>query len=90
VQNSGFKYFAFLQNNYPRWEVFLDGKPIKHFTVFNTFIGITIPSGNHKVEFRFNTTSLEIVLWINISILLIVLILLTQKKIINRALFRKG
>ena len=88
VQNNGFKYLTFLQNNYPRWQVFLDGNPIKHFTVFKTFIGLTIPPGKHAVEFRFNTTSLKIVLWANVLILLMVLFLLTQQKIMNKAIFK--
>ena len=87
VQNNGYRYLTFLQNNYPRWQIFLDGKHIQHFTVFKTFIGTAIPAGNHVVEFRFNTTSLKIVLWLNILILVIVLLLLTQKKLINKPLF---
>ena len=87
VQNNGFTYLTFLQNNYPRWKVFLDGKPIQHFTVFKTFIGIAIPPGDHEVEFKFNTTSLQIILWANIFILAIALFLLTQKKIINKSFF---
>lgn len=89
IQNNGFKYLTFLQNNYPRWKAFLDGKPVEHFTVFKTFIGISIPPGNHNVEFRFNTTSLQIILWINILILFIGLFLLTQKKIIATILFQQ-
>lgn len=89
VQNNDFKYLVFLQNNYPRWEVFLDGKPIQHFTVFETFIGITLPRGSHQVEFRFNTTLLQIILWINIFILFIALFLLTQKKLLTTKVFGK-
>jgi hypothetical protein len=86
VDNPGFQYLIFLQNNYPRWKVLLDGEPVRHFTAFKTFIGIPIPGGTHEVEFRFETRALKIILGINIFILCGALFLLTQKKIMSKKL----
>lgn len=90
IHNSGFKYLIFLQSNYPRWKVFLDGKPIQHFTAYQTFIGIEIPPGYHEVVFNFDTTSLQRVLWVNIFVIIIALILLTQKNLIRISLLDKN
>jgi hypothetical protein len=87
VKNVGFKYLTFLQNNYPRWKVFLDNKPVKHFTSFSSFIGIPISNGFHEVEFRFDSKSLQVMLWVNLSIICLGLGILSQKKIADRTLF---
>jgi hypothetical protein len=87
VRTEKIRYLIFLQNNYPRWQVFVDEKPVSHFTVFNTFVGIKIPQGEHQVEFRFETGSLQAVLGLNISIICLGLILLSRKKLSAKPLF---
>lgn len=42
-----------LQNNYPGWKVFIDGKETSHFTVNHTLIGIKLPPGKHEISYRY-------------------------------------
>ncbi len=88
IQNEKFQYLIFLQNNYPRWKVFLDDKPVAHFTAFKSFIGLSIPKGNHRVKFSFDTRSLERLLWVNVFLVCAGLIVLSQKKIRNTVVFK--
>jgi hypothetical protein len=86
VLNEQFTYLIFLQNNYPRWKVLVDGRPITHFTAFKTFIGIPLPKGTHEVIYQFDTRSLQMVLYINIAVLILGLLMLTNKKAANSTL----
>jgi hypothetical protein len=54
VNNSDYNFLVFLQNNYPYWEAFVNGKKISHFTVYKTFIGLPLRLGQQEVEFKFN------------------------------------
>jgi hypothetical protein len=56
INNTGdYHYLTFLQNDYPYWKVYTDGRPVAHFTGFKTFITISIPEfGKHEILFRFN------------------------------------
>lgn len=81
VINDQFNYLIFLQNNYPRWRVQVDGRPITHFTAYKTFIGILLSTGAHEVTYQFDVRSLQLILYSNIAILLLGLSLLPYKKI---------
>jgi len=88
ISNSGFKFLVLLQNNYPHWEVSIDGNEVKHFTAFKTFISVPVTNGNHIIEFNFNPRPIRTVLQINIAILVLLSLLLCVKNIRNRILFK--
>ena len=88
IHNSGFKFLVLLQNNYPHWQVSMDGKEVKHSTAFKTFISVPVTDGNHIIEFNFNPKPIRTVLQINIAILVLLLFLLSIKNTRNRRLFK--
>jgi hypothetical protein len=87
VHNSSYKFLVFLQNNYPRWKAVVDGRPVRHYTVYKTFIGIPLSVGTHDVEFIFDVSSLKWLAFINIFVLLIGVTLLFHKRVRNVNLF---
>lgn len=80
IRNNGYHFLILLQNNYSRWKVLVDKKPVAHFTAFNTFIGIPLGNGIHHVEYVFEVSFLKQMLYLNIIMLLIALVLLSLKK----------
>ena len=88
ISNSGFRFLVLLQNDYPHWEVSMDGKEVEHFTAFKTFIAVPVTNGNHTIEFSFNPKPIRTVLQINIAILVLLLILLCVKKARNKLMFK--
>jgi hypothetical protein len=81
IHNNGYKYLVLLQNNYPHWKVRIDDKPVQHFTAFKTFIALPVNNGSYTIEFSFNPKPVKIALWINAVLMLLVLLLLTSKRI---------
>ncbi len=88
INSRGYKFLVLLQNNYPHWQVSIDGKKIIHATAFKTFIAVPVPEGNHLIEFIFNPKPVKIAFWINISVLILLAILLSVKTIRNKKLFK--
>ena len=54
VSNFNDSFLVLLQNNYPCWETWVNGKKERHFTVFKTFIGLPLKKGNYEIRFKFN------------------------------------
>jgi uncharacterized membrane protein YfhO len=88
INNGSYKFLVLLQNNYPHWRISIDGKEIKHFTAFKTFIALPVSNGRHTVEFNFNPKPIKTALLINIFILILLLLLLSIKSTRNRRLFK--
>jgi hypothetical protein len=88
INNGGYKFLVLLQNNYPYWQVSIDGKEVNHFTAFKTFITVPVTDGNHIIEFIFNPKPIRTALQINIVILILLSVLLSVKNIRNRKLFK--
>ncbi len=84
VNNTNFNFLIFLQNNYPYWETFLNGKRISHFTAYKTFIGLALPNGRQEIEFKFNPSPIRKVLILNIGIILVGLIIAFLPRIKSR------
>lgn len=80
IVNEAFRYLILLQNNYPHWEVYINGKHIQHFTAFGTFIGVPLNKGINQVEFRFTPKLLQIMLSLNILIIVFGLVVVCLKR----------
>jgi hypothetical protein len=47
------------QNDYIGWKVFLDGKPVDHYTTNLSLIGLPVPAGKHEVIFAFEMNTVK-------------------------------
>ena len=88
VSNFNDSFLVFLQNNYPFWETWVNGKKESHFTVFKTFIGLPLKKGNYEIRFKFNPVVIRNVLKINIIIFVLGFIILAIPRLKNKLLFR--
>jgi hypothetical protein len=87
VNNTGYHFLIFLQNNYPYWEVFIDGKKESRFTAYKTFVCLSLKQGVQKIEFRFNPVLIRKAMKINIAILMAGFIILLIPRLGGRRLF---
>ena len=71
VNNGKYRFITFLQNDYPYWQTFINGRVIKHSTGFKSFISVPIEPGHNEVEFVFNPTPIKKAVMINGAILLL-------------------
>jgi hypothetical protein len=84
VDNDGYHYLTFLQNNYPWWKVKVDGHAVPHTTGFKTFITIPLsPGPGHQVEFEFDPWPVQTALQINLLLLALAILPLGIKKVRN-------
>ena len=86
VDNSGYRYITFLQNDYPYWETFVNKKKASHFTGYKTFITAPVGEGRQELEFRFNPVPVKKALWINMAIIAAGLVLLAIPRFRNMRL----
>jgi hypothetical protein len=88
IKNDSFRYITFLQNNYPYWQAKIDGKPVPHYTVFKTFIGFPLPTGNHIIEISFDPVPIRRALWLSGLVSMIFLGILFHKRWRNYVLLK--
>jgi hypothetical protein len=79
VFNTGYRFITFLQNNYPRWQTFINGEKLPHFTGYRTFITLPLQNGNQEIEYRFDPAPVKKALWANIAVIIAGLVLLATK-----------
>jgi hypothetical protein len=72
-------FYCLFQNNYPRWQLSIDGEKQKIERSNISFIGFKVPAGKHLVSLHYKTSDLAIAFFISISCLVIVLLLLFVK-----------
>lgn len=65
-----------LQNNYPGWEVRIDGRLARHFTSNFMFISVLLPAGEHQVTFSYDNPLFYYGYIVSYAVFLILLILL--------------
>lgn len=87
INNPGYNYINFLQNDYPYWQTFVNGKKVPHFTGYKTFITLPVEKGRQVIEFKFEPQPIKKALWINICIILAGVILLLIPGFRNRNFF---
>jgi len=86
VDNNGYNYLTFLQNDYPYWKVTVNGQPVPHFTGFKTFITLPLARGRQDIVISFDPVPIKKTLWIQLIISLFSLFLLCSRNIRNAAL----
>jgi hypothetical protein len=64
-----------LQNNYPGWKVYVDGKETRHYTVNQTLIGIILSPGKHRVTFEYRNRLYSRAAFFSFSLFFVLLIL---------------
>jgi hypothetical protein len=84
IDNPGYHFITFLQNNYPYWQTFINGKITRHYTGFKTFISVPVERGRQEVVFKFNPSPIKKAIAINIVILLIGLFSLLHPRLRNK------
>jgi hypothetical protein len=57
--------YVLLQNNYPRWKLFIDGKPASILRTNATFMGFRVSAGKHSFVFEYQSRDLKIALLIS-------------------------
>jgi len=60
VHSAGGGQFHLLEQFFPGWKAYVDGRPAHVARVRTAFQGIGVPSGDHWVEFRFRSAGMRI------------------------------
>jgi len=81
VNNSKYKFITFLQNDYLYWQTYINGRMVRHYTGFKTFISVPIQPGRNDVEFVFTPTPIKGAIIVNGMILLLGLICLLFRRL---------
>jgi hypothetical protein len=81
VDNTGYHYLTFLQNDYPYWTVSVNGSAVPHFTGFKTFITVPLQQGKQDIQFAFDPRPIRKALWIQLAIALASILLLCSRRI---------
>ncbi|MEA3443112.1 MAG: hypothetical protein U9R19_00140 [Bacteroidota bacterium] len=63
-----------LQANYFGWQLYMDGKPIEHFTSNILFRAVLVPGGQHQLIFRYENRKLKNAFYFSYSVLFFLLI----------------
>ena len=71
-RGAGMDTLVFSEVCYPGWKAMLDGRPTEIQPFEQTFLSISVPPGNHQVEFRFTPVSF----WIGLAITAATILLL--------------
>lgn len=58
TENDGNALLVFSENWYPAWKAYVDGKRVELLRAYNTLRAVYVPSGRHKVEFRYQSDTL--------------------------------
>ncbi len=66
----------YLQNKYPGWQIFVDGKKSLIGTAMITFIGVELPAGKHDVKFQYKPSAVYVAWYVSLAALLLFIILL--------------
>jgi hypothetical protein len=88
VNNDKYRFITFLQNDYPYWETLINGKIVKHYTSFKTFISVPVQLGRSDVAFVFNPKPIRNAMIANGGILFLGLIALFSRRIRDTFVFK--
>lgn len=71
-------FLLYIDNWYPGWKAYVDGKEVKVYRANFTFKAIVVPTGEHKVRFSFTPLLFKIGIIITISTLIASLIIILR------------
>ncbi|MCB0769068.1 MAG: hypothetical protein KDC00_01525 [Flavobacteriales bacterium] len=74
VRNKAF--IVFQQNNYPGWEVLVDGEPVAVHSANIAAFGAVVPAGEHILEVRYHKPVLVWLRWISFVAFMLILFIL--------------
>ncbi|MES2881448.1 MAG: YfhO family protein [Bacteroidota bacterium] len=80
VNSAASGFYVLTQNNYPRWQLTVDGKEEKIFTANKTFIGFGLPAGRHTVVLNYQASDLIIAFCISMLTLLLLVWFVSKRK----------
>lgn len=80
-----------LQNHYPAWKAYVDGRPAHVFRADYTFCAVSLSQGNHRVIFRYESEPYQIGKQISLlAAFILILSLITPLFVYLFTRFRKG
>ena len=65
----------------PQWKTYIDGKLAPQYTAFATFKAAQVPSGEHKVSFRYESPAINLAYKLTNTALLVILVLIVLSAI---------
>ncbi len=68
---------------YPGWEALLDGQPTPSYRADYLLRTVAIPSGTHRIEFRYRPTSFLVGAWLSVLTLAVLVVILIRNGAIN-------
>jgi hypothetical protein len=66
-------YHILLQNYYPLWKLYIDGKEAPITISNTTFMGVRTPAGSHMIEFIYRPVHIIIAFWLSLAATLLLL-----------------
>ena len=66
-------FYILLQNAYPLWKLYVDGKQAPIIPSDITFMGFQVPAGRHIIEFRYHPLHIIISYWLSLGLTLLLL-----------------
>lgn len=79
MENSGF--LVLLDQYYPGWKAYVDGKETEIYPTDYTFRSIYLAKGNHQVEFVYRPESYKIGRWISMATLFLLIMLFYKENV---------
>lgn len=76
-------FYCLFQNDYPSWQISIDGKRQKIERANISFIGFKLPAGKHSVSIAYKTFDLAFAFFVSAGCLVVVLLLLFLKPLSN-------
>lgn len=70
VQTAEPRLLVFLQNNYPGWKAYIDGRETAVMKTNISFMALTVPPGKHRVLFRYLPTQVLIAWYMSLLTML--------------------
>jgi hypothetical protein len=81
VESNQQGFYCLFQNDYPRWRLFIDGKPESVERCNIAFIGFRLLPGKHLVSLQYKTADLALAFFVSLISLLVILFLLIMRKV---------
>ena len=73
ARTSSVSLLGIFQNHYLHWKAYVDDKEVPVHLWNKTFMSITIPEGEHRVDFRYRPVNLIRFIWVSLAIWIFVL-----------------